>query len=132
MNRAVIGVGSNIDPERNIARACKTLAQRHTVLAQSRIVETEPIGFLDQPKFLNTTLLLETDQRRDALRQDLRDVERRQGRVRTANKYGQRTIDLDIVVWNGQVVDNEVHERDFLRAGVREVWPELDLYTGRG
>ncbi|MFW6169760.1 MAG: 2-amino-4-hydroxy-6-hydroxymethyldihydropteridine diphosphokinase [Planctomycetota bacterium] len=127
MNRAVIGVGSNVNPERNIAQACTTLAQRHALLARSRIVETEPIGFSDQPKFWNTTLLLETDQQRDALREELHDIEREQGRVRAANKYGQRTIDLDIVVWNGQVVDEDVHERDFLRAGVREVWPDLDL-----
>ena len=127
MNRVVIGVGSNVDPEHNIARACKTLAQRYTIVARSQILETEPIGSSDQPNFLNTTLLLETDRRQIELRGELHEIERRQGRVRTDNRCGPRTIDLDIVVWNGKVVDKDIYERDFLRAGVREVWPDLNL-----
>lgn len=127
MNRAVIGIGSNIDPALNIARACDALGQRHTVLAQSQIVETEPIGLDNQPNYLNTTLLVETVLDREAFRKELHEIERRQGRVRTSNKYERRTIDLDIVVWNGQVVDDDLYERDFLRQGVREICPQLEL-----
>ena len=127
MNQAVIGIGSNIDPEANIARACDFLRRRHAVLAQSKVVETEPIGFDDQPNYLNTTLLIGTTLDREAFREELRDIERRQGRVRTGNKYDQRTIDLDIVVWNGEVVDDDFYERDFLREGVREICPQLEL-----
>ncbi len=53
----------------------------------------------------------------------LREIESGLGRVRTGNKNGPRTIDLDILVWNGEVVDDDVYEREFLKTSIRELLP---------
>lgn len=125
MNRAVIAVGSNIDPERNIAEARRRIVAAQRLLGESPVVETEPIGKADQPNFFNGTLCIETPMDREALRAWLHGIEQDLGRRRTGDKYGPRTIDLDIVVWNGEVVDDDVYRRDYLKAGVRQVWPGL-------
>lgn len=127
MNRAVIGVGSNIDPLKNIASARAILSVRLKILAESRFVETEPIGFTDQPNFMNGALLVETVSSQVELCDWLKVVEEQLGRIRTENKYGPRTIDLDIVVWNGEITDVHVYSRKFLQDSIKEVWPDIDL-----
>ncbi len=125
MNRAVIGLGSNIEPEKHVELAVERIEARHRLLARSRFRWTKPIGIADQANFLNGAVLIETDLARDKLEAWLKGVEADLGRVRTGDKYGPRTLDLDLVVWNGQVVDEDVRQRDFLRSSVREVLPEL-------
>ena len=125
MTQAVLSLGSNIDAETNIAQAVKRIGTRHDVLGQSVLRTTAPLGFADQPDFLNGALLIETGMSRSNLRAWLKSLEADLGRVRTTNKNGPRTIDLDIVVWNGRIVDPDVHERDFLHDAVRELCPEL-------
>jgi len=126
-NVAVIGLGSNIEPEKNIRYARTKLESRFKLKGASSFVKTEPVGFEDQPKFINGAVLIETDMDYDDLKNHLSGIERELGRVRTENKDGPRTIDLDILVWNGVVVDEEVYERPFLRNSVRELLPEIDL-----
>ncbi len=125
MNRAVISFGSNIDPEIHIRKARERIGLQHRVLAESTVVKTKPIGFTKQPNFLNGTVLIETDTDFSELDKGLRQIEDQLGRVRGPNRYGPRTIDLDIVVWNGEVIDEDVRKRDFLKKGVLEVWPDL-------
>lgn len=127
MNRVVIGLGSNIDPQSHMLEARRRIGERFHVLATSRIVPTRPVGYSDQADFLNSVMLIETDWEKDVLHDWLRIVETDLGRVRTSNKNGPRTMDLDILVWNGLIVDNDVYERDFLKDGIREVMPEIEL-----
>lgn len=127
MNRAVIAVGSNIEPEHNIARAKDTLAKEFILLAQSQFVVTTPIGYADQPDFINGALLIDTELDYDNLNARLKELETSLGRVKTGHKYGPRTIDLDIVVWNNTVVSDEVYQRDFVRNAVLEVVPDLQV-----
>jgi len=127
MNRVVIGVGSNIQPEENVTRARRAVAQAHRVLAESRFVETEPVGYKDQPSFVNGAVLIETPLGSEALKAWLRQVEDDLGRDREGLKDGPRTIDLDILIWNGKIVHREVRERAFVRAAVLEVWPDLPI-----
>jgi len=108
INTAIIGLGSNIDPEVNIARARDLIAGGCKVIKSSAFVETEPVGYEDQDKFINGALLIETDMDSGDLKSWLRNLESSLGRVRADNRYGPRTIDLDILVWNGKVVDGEV------------------------
>ena len=75
MNRAVIGLGSNIEPEQNVSRALKAIAGAHALLARSRLVETPPIGQSDQPNYLNGAVLIETAMTRDDLKAWLRKLE---------------------------------------------------------
>jgi 2-amino-4-hydroxy-6-hydroxymethyldihydropteridine diphosphokinase len=130
MNQVVIGLGSNIDPERNLAAALRRIALAHRELARSRLVETEPIGIREQPKFQNGAVLIETDFDRPALADWLRDLETELGRTRDGHKYGPRTIDLDILVFNGKVVHRDFHEREFVRDCVLEVLPGLNADSG--
>lgn len=130
MNRAVLSVGSNIQPERNVKRALALLKRDGILRAASRFVRTAPIGVLDQPDFLNGAALVETELERVALKRRLREMEERLGRRREGPRCGPRPIDLDIVVWNGRVVDRDYYERDFVRHAVLEVLPTF--MTGRG
>ena len=127
MNRAVVGVGSNIEPRRNIASARQRIAHRHVIVAESPLVETRPVGYVHQPNFTNGTLLVETRVGRERLRSELKTIEFMLGRRRGPNRYGPRTIDLDLVVWNGEVIDRTLYTRDFLRDAVLAVLPELQL-----
>ena len=127
MNHAVIGIGSNIRPNTNIPKAIDKIAQAHRVLKQSRIVETDPVGVPNQPKFLNGALLIETKLEHIGLKAWLLGIENELGRVRGAEKDGPRTIDLDIVVWSGKIVDPDVYWRDYLRQAVSEVYPFLKV-----
>lgn len=126
MSSVVIGIGSNIDPEKNIVQALELLAKEHRLVSTAKRFVTAPIGFLDQPDFINTAALFETSLEKDAFTVTLKKIEDMLGRVRTSNKYGSRTIDLDIVVWNGQIVDDDYFSRDFLKNAVDEL---LDKYS---
>lgn len=125
MNIAVISVGSNIDPEINIEKARSLLAGEHELLGESSFVRTKPIGYLEQPDFINGAFLISTEMEQGALERNLKKIERALGRVKSAIKFGPRTIDLDIVVWNGKVVDRDFYERDFVRNACFELLPEL-------
>ena len=125
MNRAVISVGSNIDPFSNIVKAVKLLGQIVNILAQAPQVKTKPIGILNQRDFINGAFLIETSMAQTALKDQLKEIEKQLGRVKQVEKFGPRTIDLDIAVWNGQIVDKDFYERDFLRDAILILWPDL-------
>lgn len=125
MNRVIIGIGSNINPVANIDKVRQIFKKKFTTITESQLVETEPIGFFDQPNFINGAILVETAMTREALAAWLKQVESDLGRVRTSNKNGPRTIDLDIVVWNGTIIDDQFYQRDFLKKAVLELWPGI-------
>lgn len=127
MNEAVIALGSNIAPAENIERAKQVLRRDYTLVLETPIVRTKPMLFAEQPDFLNTAVLIRTPLGQTALKARFRQVEFELGRVRAVCKDGPRTIDLDIVVWNGQVVDDHVYEWEFLRGCVQQLLPDLDL-----
>jgi 2-amino-4-hydroxy-6-hydroxymethyldihydropteridine diphosphokinase len=131
MNRAVVSVGSNIDPRRHVAGALRAMARGQRLLARSRFLWTLPVGRKGQGRFLNGGVLLETGLSKARLRAWLKDLEVRLHRTRAADKSAPRTIDLDLVVWNGKVINGDVYRRDFLRRAVEEVCPDLDLTARR-
>jgi 2-amino-4-hydroxy-6-hydroxymethyldihydropteridine diphosphokinase len=127
MNRAIIGLGSNIQPEVNIPQAKEKIANSFTILKESRFIETEPVGIKNQPNFINGSVLIETSLEMDDLKQLLSTIETELGRDRGGVKGGPRTIDLDILVWNGTVVNMDVRERAFLQQAIHEICPGLEL-----
>ena len=129
LNEVVIGVGSNIDSENNIKEAKKAVELTHNLIKTSTFIETEPIGCKNQNNFLNGAFLIETEMDTLALKSWLKNLEEKLGRIRSENKDGPRTIDLDIIVWNREVVDNEVYEREFLLNSINELLPELKINT---
>ena len=126
-HEVVIGLGSNIDPEANLEQAVQELKSRFKVSKRSQWTRTKPIGIQDQPDFYNGALLMETELEQQSLRKELKRIEDILGRDRSLPKFGPRTIDLDILIWNKKVVDEDYYERDFLRKGVEEVIPDLEL-----
>jgi 2-amino-4-hydroxy-6-hydroxymethyldihydropteridine diphosphokinase len=125
MHKAVISLGSNIQPQDNIAQTRMILAQKYKVIAESKFVPTKPIGPVQQPDFLNGVVYIETNHSLEPLKRDLQLIEQSLKRVRTKDKYAPRTIDLDIVVWDGQIIDQDFYTRTYLKAAVLEVLPQL-------
>ena len=126
-HEVVIGLGSNIDPEANLEQAVLELKSRFKVSKRSQWTRTKPIGIQDQPDFYNGALLMETELEQQSLKKELKRIEDILGRDRSLPKFGPRTIDLDILIWNKKVVDEDYYERDFLRKGVEEIIPDLEL-----
>ncbi len=126
-HEVVIGLGSNIDPEANLEQAVLELKSRFKVSKRSQWTRTKPIGIQDQPDFYNGALLMETELEQQSLKKELKRIEDILGRDRSLPKFGPRTIDLDILIWNKKVVDEDYYERDFLRKGVEEIIPDLKL-----
>ncbi|MGC9397131.1 MAG: 2-amino-4-hydroxy-6-hydroxymethyldihydropteridine diphosphokinase [Anaerolineae bacterium] len=108
-NRVFIAMGSNIEAVDNLQAATRLLAEMCVLLAASPVYETVPVGKTDQPNFLNAAVLIETPLlAADLKREVLLQIEQQLGRVRTADKNAPRTIDLDIALFNSEVLDVEV------------------------
>lgn len=128
--KAYLGLGSNLGRrDRNLSAARRRLRERGVHIArQSRVIETEPWGVLDQPRFLNQVLEVEWDGTARQLLRAAQAVERAGGRVRT-RRWGPRTIDVDILLFGDQSVDEKdlviphprINERPFVLEGLREL-----------
>jgi 2-amino-4-hydroxy-6-hydroxymethyldihydropteridine diphosphokinase len=125
MPRAVIGIGSNIEPKQNFERVRPLLEGAVSVERYATLRRTQPLGDPDQPAFLNSGALVRTDFDKATLKRALRAIEKMLGRVRTRNPNAPRTMDLDILVWEGTVVDPDVAQRPFLQEIIRELWPGI-------
>jgi len=132
-NLAYLSLGSNIEPERHLPMAVAHLAHWGRVRAVSTVWETTPVGFADQPHFLNAVVLLETTLSAQTLREEaITSIEAALGRVRTENKNAPRTIDIDIMLFNRDVLqvgrrhipDPEVLERPFVAVPLAEIAPD--------
>ncbi|AQG81281.1 2-amino-4-hydroxy-6-hydroxymethyldihydropteridine diphosphokinase [Spirosoma montaniterrae] len=114
-----------------LRRAAELLAERvGPVMAQSGLYETAPWGVLDQPAFLNQVLVLETSLEPEAVLDQTQYIERELGRVRL-EKWGARTIDIDLLYYGQQVIQTErltvphpyLHQRRFTLVPLAEVAP---------
>jgi len=138
MTRAYVGLGSNMgDRERMLWSAVHMLAfsPEVEVVAVSSIRETDPVGFADQPRFLNAAVALDTELEPRALLEFLMAVERELGRTRDGPRFGPRTIDLDLLLYGDEVVDEpgltvphpRLHERRFVLEPLAELNDELTV-----
>lgn len=121
MNECIIGIGSNIDAEKNIAEMLRLLGCEVEVVQVSKLVKTPPIGIPDQPEFTNGAVKIRTIKGIDELNLFLKSLEDRMGRDRTQPKFGPRNIDLDVLIWNNRVVDQDYFTREFLRNSAAEL-----------
>jgi 2-amino-4-hydroxy-6-hydroxymethyldihydropteridine diphosphokinase len=143
--RAYVGLGANLgDRERTLRAAVEALAANHQieVLAVSSLRETDPVGPVpDQPRFLNGAVALETSlSARELLRVLLR-TEAAFGRTREGRPGGPRTLDLDLLVYGDEEIDEpglevphpRLHERPFVLEPLGELgWTPSDRgYTAR-
>jgi 2-amino-4-hydroxy-6-hydroxymethyldihydropteridine diphosphokinase len=137
ITRAFVGLGSNLGDREATIRAA--LSRLDGVLAVSALRETDPVGFEDQPRFLNGVAALETELPPRALLDRLLEVERSLGRTRDGPRFGPRTIDLDLLVYGelelaepGLTLPHpRLHERRFALEPLAELAPDL-VVPGRG
>lgn len=120
-NVAVVGLGSNISPQKNISRAFSFLQREFEVLKETKPIRTSPVGITDQPDFFNAVVLLQTSLNMNELIALLKRAEDDMGRDRSRPKFGPREIDLDVIIWNDEVVDKDFYERDFLQKMVEQL-----------
>jgi 2-amino-4-hydroxy-6-hydroxymethyldihydropteridine diphosphokinase len=130
--RVLLGLGSNIRPEPNMRRALEALARQASVQQVSRFWRTPPVGVAGHD-FLNAVAVVYTSRSVRAFRHALRDIEASLGRVRTADKYAARVIDLDLLAiervdWH--VVEPRLAEQTFHLHPISEILPQLVLPTG--
>lgn len=105
--RAVVLLGSNIAPAFHLVRALERLRESVSVLAVSRVFESDPVDAPGTPRFLNAAVLIETTRSPAGLKREiLRPLEAELGRVRTEIKSAPRTIDLDLVLYEQAVIED--------------------------
>ena len=140
---AYIGLGANLgEREKTIAEALRRIDddERTSLLRSTVPIETDPVGYEDQPPFLNAAARLRTRRSPHELLDLLLEIERRLGRVRGEGpRYGPRTIDLDLLLYGDETIDEEalevphprLHERGFVLEPLAELDPDL-VVPGRG
>ena len=141
MTFAYVGIGANLGPrEETLRRAVELLghADGVEVVGVSELRETDPVGVIDQPPFLNGAVAIETMLPARAILDLLLEIERSLGRVR-GERWGPRIVDLDLLVYENGVVDEpglqvphpRLHERRFALEPLADLNPELEI-PGRG
>jgi 2-amino-4-hydroxy-6-hydroxymethyldihydropteridine diphosphokinase len=110
-HRAYLSLGSNIDPEYHLSAAVAMLAEYGRLSRTSTVWETAPIGFTEQPRFLNAAVLLRTELTAIRIVEEaIPRIETALGRVRdSSNPNGPRTIDIDLCLYNHEVADIAGH-----------------------
>jgi len=135
--KAVIALGSNIgDTKTNLDLALTMLREATDVKQVSSYYSTKPVGYTDQPDFLNAVCIIETELPAMALLAMLQGIEKVMGRERTI-KWGPRTIDLDIIQYGDLISKAEeltlphprAHERKFVLEPWHEIEPDAILLT---
>jgi 2-amino-4-hydroxy-6-hydroxymethyldihydropteridine diphosphokinase len=140
--RAYVGLGANLgDRERTLREAVEALGAEKgiEVVSVSTLRDTEPVGVGEQPRFLNGAVELETTLTARELLDRLLAVEQRFGRVRISGEHGPRTLDLDLLLYGDEVIDEpgltvphpRLHERRFVLEPLAELAPGL-IVPGRG
>ena len=134
MTLAYLALGSNLgDRDRHLAEARRLLAEHGArLLRESRVRETEPFGVTDQPRFLNQVLEVEWASSPRQLLETAKAVERQVGR-RPGPRWGPREIDVDILLFGDQAVEEPgltiphpgLAEREFVREPLRELRPDI-------
>lgn len=137
-----IGLGSNLGNSVQTLKSAITALKRLSIpesMVCSSFYRTAPIGFLDQPDFINAACRLETSLNADDLLQSLLKIERDHGRQRSGAANAPRTLDLDLLLYGDQVISVEglqvphprLHERAFVLYPLLEIAPYL-VIPGQG
>lgn len=133
-----IGIGSNQqDPVKQAQQAIQAIASHPDIELTkcSALYCSAPMGPQDQPDYINAVVAIETVLNAESLLDALQSIEQNQGRVRKDNRWGPRTLDLDILLYDNQVINTErltiphygMHEREFVLYPLFEIAPNLTL-----
>jgi 2-amino-4-hydroxy-6-hydroxymethyldihydropteridine diphosphokinase len=123
-------LGSNIDPEQNIPGAIHMLKQELTIIKASSVWESAST-ICCYPDFLNMAILITTHLAAQQLKEQvLRPLEARMGRVRTSDKNAPRIIDIDIILFDGQLIDPDLGQHAYQAVPVAELLPDYPIRDG--
>jgi 2-amino-4-hydroxy-6-hydroxymethyldihydropteridine diphosphokinase len=138
MIEVYIGLGSNLAlPQKQIQAACDSLAglPDSSLIKCSSLYQSQPMGPQDQPDYVNAVVLIETELSPKSLLQQTQLIESQQGRIRKANRWGPRPLDIDILLFGRQQIDTEyltvphcgMKQREFVLYPLFEIAPDLIL-----
>ncbi|HEY5804627.1 MAG TPA: 2-amino-4-hydroxy-6-hydroxymethyldihydropteridine diphosphokinase [Lysobacter sp.] len=138
MNHAYLSLGSNVDAINHLRAAVAALRERFGDVVLSSVYRTRAVGF-DGPDFFNAAAIIETDLEPQALNRWLHALEDRHGRDRSGPRYGDRTLDIDIVLFDDRVLEGAGNLRiprpelkhAFVLRPLAEIAPDV-LVPGRG
>ena len=132
MNLAYLSIGSNICPQDNLPRAVNMLENYGSIIISSSVWETIALGDMEQPNYLNASVILETRLTAKDLYDDgIKYIENILGRKKSNNPFASRTIDIDIMLFNDEIItlghrripDKEILERAFVALCLAEISP---------
>lgn len=141
MTLAYIAIGSNLaSPLEQVNAALQALGEipQNKIVAVSSFYRTPPLGPQDQPDYLNAAVVLETALDAETLLDNTQRIELQQGRVRKAERWGPRTLDLDIMLFGHETINTErltvphydMKNRGFMLWPLFEVAPDLIFPDG--
>lgn len=141
MIRVYIALGSNLaQPLQQVQAALEALEHlpRSRLVTCSSFYRTKPLGPQNQPDFLNAVVALDTQLPAEQLLDHTQEIERNQGRVRKDERWGPRTLDLDMLLYGDSVIDSErltvphygLKQREFMLYPLAEIAPDLILPDG--
>lgn len=141
MTRVYIALGSNLaSPLEQVNAAVKAIGEipESQIVAVSSFYRTPPLGPQDQPDYLNAAVALDTTLEPEALLDNTQRIELQQGRVRKAERWGPRTLDLDIMLFGDRVICSarltvphyDMKNRGFMLWPLFEIAPELHFPDG--
>lgn len=123
---AYVGLGSNIQPTRNLKLAVQALARRANLLAVSSVWKSPPVEG-EGPHFLNAVVKLSTPLAAEAFKvQVLRAIEAEQGRQRGPDRNAPRTLDLDLVIYDDEELDAEIWDVAYIAAPLSQLNPQYE------
>ena len=139
--RCYIGLGANLDqPLTQLQHAVAALKQlpHSSLVAVSGFYGSKPMGPQDQPDYVNAVAAIDTALSPEQLLDALQQIEQQQGRTRKAERWGARTLDLDILLYGNQVIATErltvphygLRVREFVLYPLFDIAPELSLPDG--
>ena len=141
MTRVYIALGSNLaNPLHQVQSALNALAElpQTKLIATSSLYRTPPLGPQDQPDYLNAVVALDTDLSAENLLDHTQKIELEHGRVRKDERWGPRTLDLDILLFGDEIINTErltvphydMKNRQFMLYPLAEIAPELHFPSG--
>jgi len=142
MTTAYIGLGSNLsNPKAQVRQAAAEIAKikQSSIVSASSLYLSKPMGPQDQDDYINAVLALKTELTAIELLDQLQAIENAAGRVRKDNRWGARILDLDIILYGDEIIENErltvphygMAEREFVLYPLAEIAPDLVLPSGQ-
>lgn len=120
-----LSIGSNIEPQKNLHQAINYLRSYTNVEQISTAWETPPVGGAG-PNFLNAVVLIRSNRTLEIIKREvIREIEARLGRIRSTDKYAPRTIDLDILLYDQDIVEQQIWTLAHLAVPLAELLPEF-------